>query len=282
MKNQNQELRCDNDQATDLPLIVLINKGSASASEIFAGAMKDQGRGIVLGIKGQRSFGKGSVQTIEELNHSFEKDENGNYRPAAIRLTTAKYYTPSGISIDKIGVTPDVAVEMPKGAETDLLKHGMFGDPETEENDQTTSKSRFTWNKKDDKDSTVSLIAPGSDKDPSMKGDEDKDEDSIVGSAVQGKDGDTTGPKPKRVIPLDQKIAPGAEPEGLVKKEEPKKKDPDAKFVDYQLEIAKRVMTEHITAGKDFLTPDPDETTGSKTLVDAVIGIAPEATLSRQ
>lgn len=280
MKNQNQELRCDNDQATDLPLIVLINKGSASASEIFAGAMKDHGRGIVLGIKGQRSFGKGSVQTIEELNHSFEKDDNGNYRPAAIRLTTAKYYTPSGISIDKIGVTPDIAVEMPKGAETDLLKHGMFGDPPTEEDDQT-SKSKFSWNHKEDKESTVSLIPAGSEKDPSMKGDEDKDEDSIMGSAVVGKDSDTTGPKPKRVIPMDKNIAPpDAEPEGLVKKVEPKKKDPNAKFVDYQLEIAKRVMSEHIQKGKDFLTPDPGETTGSKTLAD-VIGPAPEAALAR-
>ncbi|MGI8908541.1 MAG: S41 family peptidase [Candidatus Sumerlaeaceae bacterium] len=270
MKNQNQELRCDNDAATDLPLVVLINKGSASASEIFAGAMKDHGRGIVLGIKGQRSFGKGSVQTIEELNHSFEKDDNGNYRPAAIRLTTAKYYTPSGISIDKIGVTPDVAVEMPKGAETELLKHGMFGDPATEEDDQTSSKSRFSWNQKPaDKDSTVSLIAPGSDKDPSMKGDEDKDEDSIMGSAVVGKDADTTGPKPKRVVLLDKNLAPDAEPEGATKKPEPKKKDANAKFLDYQLEIAKRLMVEHITKGRDFLAPEPGETTGSKTLVDA-------------
>ena len=270
MKNQNQELRCDNDQLSDLPLLVLINKGSASASEIFAGAMKDHGRGTVVGIKGQRSFGKGSVQTIEELNHSFEKDDNGNYRPAAIRLTTAKYYTPSGISIDKIGVTPDVAVEMPKGAETDLLKHGMFGDPATEEDDQSTSKSKFSWAPKaQDKDSTVSLIAPGSEKDPSMKGDEDKDEDSIMGSAVNSKDVDTSGPQPKRIIPMDRHLAPDGEPEGLVKKPETKKKDPNAKFVDYQLEIAKRIMVEKIQSNKDFLTPDPGETSSSKTLVEA-------------
>jgi len=79
------------------PLIVLINKGSASASEIVSGALKDHKRAILLG---EKSFGKGSVQTIIPLK--------GN---GALRLTTAKYYLPSGNSISEIGVEPDIVVK---------------------------------------------------------------------------------------------------------------------------------------------------------------------------
>ena len=79
------------------PLIVLINEGSASASEIVAGALQDHKRAIILGAQ---SYGKGSVQTIFPLNDK-----------SAIRMTTALYYTPSGDSIHKIGVTPDIEVK---------------------------------------------------------------------------------------------------------------------------------------------------------------------------
>ncbi|NBB98279.1 MAG: PDZ domain-containing protein [Alphaproteobacteria bacterium] len=84
------------------PLVVLINGGSASASEIVAGALQDHRRGIVVGT---RSFGKGSVQTVMPLRGD-----------GAIRLTTSRYYTPSGRSIQALGVSPDIVVEQPRRA----------------------------------------------------------------------------------------------------------------------------------------------------------------------
>jgi C-terminal processing protease CtpA/Prc len=111
------------------PLIVLVNKGSASASEIFAGAMKDTGRGLIMGPAGKTTFGKGSVQTISQLRHSMDHDENGNALPSDIRLTTAKYYTPSGESIHEKGITPDIGIELPPNHERELQQHGLIGDP---------------------------------------------------------------------------------------------------------------------------------------------------------
>ena len=85
------------DLMNGLPVIVLINGGSASASEIVAGALQDHGRAILLGTK---TFGKGSVQTIMPLSGH-----------GAMRLTTARYYTPSGRSIQAVGIEPDIKVE---------------------------------------------------------------------------------------------------------------------------------------------------------------------------
>jgi carboxyl-terminal processing protease len=85
------------DETKGKPIIVLINNGSASASEIFAGALKDHKRAIILG---ENSYGKGSVQSIIPLR-------NGG----GMRLTISKYYLPSGNSISEVGVTPDIVVE---------------------------------------------------------------------------------------------------------------------------------------------------------------------------
>ena len=87
----------DGDKIKGKPLIVLINNGSASASEIVAGALQDQKRAVLLG---ESTFGKGSVQSIIPLKNK-----------GALRLTISKYYLPSGKSISEVGVLPDIKIE---------------------------------------------------------------------------------------------------------------------------------------------------------------------------
>ena len=93
----------------NFPLIILVNNGSASASEIVAGAVKDHNRGLLLGTK---TFGKGSVQSLIPI-------ENKN---TALKLTTAKYYTPSGTLIDEVGIEPDIKVDLTKKEIRELHK----------------------------------------------------------------------------------------------------------------------------------------------------------------
>ncbi len=124
------------DIANNLPIVIMINEGSASAAEILAGAMQDHHRAIILG---EKSFGKGSVQTVIPLRNK-----------GAMRITTARYYTPSGRSIQAKGIEPDVEVKLAKIEEIDhsdwtISEADLKGALKNEQgNDKTKKKANDT------------------------------------------------------------------------------------------------------------------------------------------
>jgi carboxyl-terminal processing protease len=143
------------DAIKKVPLIVLVNEGSASASEIVAGALQDHKRATIMGAQ---TFGKGSVQTVRQLSPE-----------TALKITTARYYTPSGASIQAKGIVPDVMLdETAEGnlfaalrvREADLEKHLQSGQG-AEQKDEAREKAREEARKKlEDETNAKKVVTP--------------------------------------------------------------------------------------------------------------------------
>jgi carboxyl-terminal processing protease len=164
-KEEDQSFKAkDGDKAHGKPIVVLINGGSASASEIVAGALQDHKRAILVGTK---SFGKGSVQTIIPVAGG-----------GAMRLTTARYYTPSGRSIQALGIEPDIVVQQAKlekiatgpGLHESDLKGALVNDTIKTSKDKTVSVTTTVAPEEDDGDEIQTTTAV-----KDKTGDKDKD-----------------------------------------------------------------------------------------------------------
>lgn len=234
-----------NTQYQDMPLVVLINRATASAPEIVAGALKDYKRAIIMG---EQSYGKGSVQTVIPL-----KDNR------AIRLTTARYYTPSGETIQDEGVKPDIEVPLgvlekvdlgPRYTEKDLakgVKKKTQDEEDEEEEEDDTPEGLLKKEKK------VDLIPgmPSLDKVKVKKDDDEKEDnhpekdphketDKNKTDTDKDKNKDTKKDDPKKDASdkdaLDKKVDPSKEKKDDDKKEGGDKSDKTP--IDYQTERA--------------------------------------------
>jgi carboxyl-terminal processing protease len=195
LKEQNVVYRAESPKKVDWPMVMLVNSGSASATEILAGALKDHHRAVLIGPEGQSTYGKALVQSITPLRISLEKDKDGNYLPNAIRLTTARYYTPNNIgeggkSIQGVGIEPDLTVKVTTKQMLELYTKGMFlGEPP--------------------------LLEPGKKVPELLSYDEEEDEvqglDSEAPAPENGPGGDMQERKPdgKQEMKSDEKKEPG-------------------------------------------------------------------------
>jgi carboxyl-terminal processing protease len=176
----------DGDFTNGKPIVVLINGGSASASEIVAGALRDHERAKVIGT---RSFGKGSVQTIIPLGSQ-----------GALRLTTARYYTPSGTSIQATGIVPDIVIEQE-------LPEDMKADADRSQRGEASLRGHLKGENGEEASGSSSYVPP------------DKKDDKQLQAAIDLLHGKTVKPSVQKTV--DQQTAKGAtspvEPEESVK-----------------------------------------------------------------